>query len=262
MGQTPSTPQPGTNLQVIGAGLPRTGTASFSAALAILLDGPVYHGGTQTTIGPPDEITTWMKIMRLVLNEHPLDRQQALTLIDHQLDGYAAITDAPGSQLVPELMEVYPDAKVICTVRDPVAWGKSMTQVEGLVRSSWFLRVMLLPLPGMRHFVDYMGLTALQWRRIYGRNGGPGGAYHKHIEWLKEVVPEERLVFVDVRDGWEPLCRALGKEVPKDIPFPRINDSEAITQTVRQHVRRGLIRWVGLFAVIGAVSSGVYFLQR
>ncbi|KAI2969827.1 hypothetical protein CBS147352_2459 [Aspergillus niger] len=191
MGQTPSTPQPGTKLQVIGAGLPRTGTASFSAALAILLDGPVYHGGTQTTIGPPDEITTWMKIMRLVLNENPLDRQQALTLIDHQLDGYAAITDAPGSQLVPELVEVYPDAKVICTVRDPVAWGKSMTQVEGLVRSPWFLRVMLLPLPGMRHFVDYLGLTALQWRRLYGRNGGPGGAYHKHIEWLKEVVPEE-----------------------------------------------------------------------
>ncbi|GFN11713.1 sulfotransferase family protein [Aspergillus tubingensis] len=159
-------------------------------------------------------------------------------------------------------MEIYPDAKAICTVRDPVAWEKSMAQLEGLVRSSWFLRAIMLPIPGMRHFMDYLALVALQWRRIYGRNGGPGGAYHKHIEWLKEVVPEERLVFVDVRDGWEPLCRALGMEVPKDIPFPRVNDSEAITRTVRRHVRRGLIRWVGIFAVVGVMSFGVYFLRR
>ncbi|GLA85028.1 hypothetical protein AtubIFM56815_009252 [Aspergillus tubingensis] len=262
MGQSPSTPQPGTKLRVIGAGLSRTGTASFSAALAILLNGPVYHGGTQTTTGTPDEITTWMKVMRLILNDNAPDRRQALALIDRQLDGYAAITDAPGTQLVPELMEIYPDAKAICTVRDPVAWEKSMAQLEGLVRSSWFLRAIMLPIPGMRHFMDYLALVALQWRRIYGRNGGPGGAYHKHIEWLKEVVPEERLVFVDVRDGWEPLCRALGMEVPKDIPFPRVNDSEAITRTVRRHVRRGLIRWVGIFAVVGVMSFGVYFLRR
>ncbi|PYH71029.1 nonribosomal peptide synthase [Aspergillus vadensis CBS 113365] len=107
-GPIPLDPQPGTKLRVIGAGLWRTGTASFSAALAILLNGPVHHGGTQTNIGPPDEITTWMKVMRLILNDNAPDRQQALTLIDRQLEGYAAVTDAPGTQLVPELMEVYP----------------------------------------------------------------------------------------------------------------------------------------------------------
>jgi hypothetical protein len=47
MGQKVSVPKAGAEIQVIGAGLPRTGTASFSAALEILLDGPTYHGGTQ-----------------------------------------------------------------------------------------------------------------------------------------------------------------------------------------------------------------------
>jgi hypothetical protein len=61
MGQKASVPQPGARFQVIGAGLSRTGTASFSAALEILLDGPVYHGGTQITMGPPTEIKSWIQ---------------------------------------------------------------------------------------------------------------------------------------------------------------------------------------------------------
>jgi hypothetical protein len=35
------------------------------------------------------------------------------------MDGYVATVDAPGAQFVPELMELYPDVMVICTVRDP-----------------------------------------------------------------------------------------------------------------------------------------------
>jgi hypothetical protein len=65
MGANLSQPQHGTSLQVIGAGLPRTGTASFAEALSILLDGPVYHGGTQLCTGMNDasEIHAWIKLL-------------------------------------------------------------------------------------------------------------------------------------------------------------------------------------------------------
>lgn len=63
MGNQASVPKPGTEFQVIGAGLSRTGTASFSEALRILLGGPVYHGGTQVTLGPPAEIQSWIKLL-------------------------------------------------------------------------------------------------------------------------------------------------------------------------------------------------------
>jgi hypothetical protein len=76
--------------------------------------------------------------------------------------------------------------------------------------------------------------------------------YDRHIEWLKEIVPEDRLVFFDVRDGWTPLCEALGLEPPVDVPFPRVNDSEAIERTIQYHLRRGLTRWAFIFAVVGA----------
>ncbi|PWY90413.1 hypothetical protein BO94DRAFT_593235 [Aspergillus sclerotioniger CBS 115572] len=256
MGQTPSTPKPGTKLQVIGAGLSRTGTASFSAALSILLHGPVYHGGTQTTIGPPTEITTWITILKHLHTSTPSSRHQALTLMAHLLTGYVAITDCPGAQLIPELLDLYPDAKVICTVRDPIAWAKSMTRVRDLVRGKRFLRAVFLPLPGMRHFVEYVGLMRVQWQRVYGGSGGLGGTYERHVEWLREIVPEERLVFVDVRDGWEPICRALGREVPCGVPFPRVNDAEAIRGLARWHVWRGLVRWVGVLVVVVLVTWG------
>ena len=124
MGAQPSTPQPGTQFQVIGAGLSHTGTASFSEALRILSDGPVYHGGTQSTLGPPVEIKSLIQILTKFFH-HPnrtaVNQQDALTLLKQRFDGYAAATDAPASGLVPELLSLYPNAKVICTVRDPKA---------------------------------------------------------------------------------------------------------------------------------------------
>ncbi|KAL2839833.1 P-loop containing nucleoside triphosphate hydrolase protein [Aspergillus pseudoustus] len=254
MGQQPSTPQPGKQLRVIGAGLSRTGTASFSAALGLLLDGPVYHGGTQTTLGDPIEIKSWIRIIRLWLNPSPQDNESARSMMKDRLDGYVAVTDSPGGQFTPELLELYPDAIVICTVRDPHAWFKSMGQTAGLA-TLWFLRVVLLPLPGMRHFTEYIKALTAQWVRVYGKDWPSVELYHQHIEWLKEVVPEERLVFFDVKEGWAPLCKALGKEIPADIPFPRLNDSAAIDRVAQYHVRRGLVRWAAGLAVVGVVAG-------
>ncbi|KAB8070528.1 P-loop containing nucleoside triphosphate hydrolase protein [Aspergillus leporis] len=250
MGQQPSVPFPGTRIQVIGAGLPRTGTASFSEALKILLNGPVFHCGTQNTIGPPIEITSWMKILRHWLRH---DRQETLELLQRRLDGYAAITDSPGSQLVPELLELYPDAMVICTVRDPMSWEKSVTQVSNLC-TVWCLRLVLLPLPGMRYFIEYVNLVGDQWAKMYGVRQPDRRTFLQHIEWLKEIVPEERLVFFDVKDGWEPLCKALGKDIP-DIPFPQINDSDEIGRIAKLHIQRGLMRWAGLLAGVGVAMA-------
>lgn len=117
----------------------------------------------------------------------------------------------------------------------------------------WFARAVLLPLDGMRHFIPYGYLLAALWERLYGGVAGQHGreTYASHIAWLKEVVPEDRLVFFDVKDGWGPLCEALGVEVPVDMPFPRINDSEAIERSVNHHLRRGLTHWACIFGVIG-----------
>ena len=255
MGQQASAPKPGSKLKVIGAGLSRTGTASFSQALEILLDGPVYHGGTQTTLGPEIEIKSWIKVLSHWPARNDSDKRLILDLMAGRLDGFAATTDAPASGLVPELMELYPDAKVICTVRDPKSWEKSMEGISNAA-TMWFLRFVLFPLPALRYFVDYINVLRDAWIKLYGeREPLTRLTYDRHIAWLKRTVPEDRLIFFNVKDGWEPLCKALGKEVPDGVPFPRINDGDAIDTFAKKHVQRGLLRWAGIIAAIVALIA-------
>lgn len=244
MGQKYSTPRPGTKLRVIGAGLPRTGTASFSQALEILLDGPVYHGGTQVTLGPETDIKTWIEILSQWPPRNDAINQANLDLLRSRLDGYAAITDSPGSALIPELLALYPDAKVVCTTRDVDSWVKSMAVVAS-ASTQWFLRFILFPLPSLRFFVDYIDGLRDQWLFLYGETEPPTRkTYDRHVEWLKEVVPREQLIFYDVKDGWEPLCKALNLPVPENQAFPRINDGKAIDDFSKKQIMRGLRRWI------------------
>jgi len=48
--------------------------------------------------------------------------------------------------------------------------------------------------------------------------------YH---DYLRRVVPADRLFFFSVKDGWEPLCKIL--DIP-DQPFPHASDKEAIQE--------------------------------
>jgi len=252
MGNQPSAPQPGTSLRVIGAGLSRTGTASFSEALRILLQAPVYHGGTQLTLAATHELQPTINLLSHYPPQTPSETALLRGLLAERLDGYAAVTDAPFSGLVEHLVALHPDALVICTTRDPASWVRSMEGLRGVV-TGLFLRFALLPLPGIRHFPAFVDALQRQWRHLYGTTGGgvTPETYHRHMAYLQRVVPADRLVFVDVKDGWEPLCRALGVQVPRDVEFPRINDSEAIARRAEELVREGLKRWAVGFGAVG-----------
>lgn len=250
MGQQYSAPQDGVKLRVIGAGLPRTGTASFSRALEILLDGPVYHGGTQIMLGPEYEIKGWIKLLSQWPARDERTRLANLELIRSRTDGFVAITDGPGCNLVPELLELYPDAKVICTVRNPSSWAESMAGVDGASTKS-FLRIVLFPVPSMRYFVDYVNGIIDMWQALYGDVEHRQQIWNRHMERLKETVPPERLVFFEVKDGWAPLCKALDLPVPENVPFPNINDGKSMQEFAQKQVLRGITRWAVIFATLG-----------
>ena len=50
-------------------------------------------------------------------------------------------------------------------------------------------------------------------------------AYDRHNEAVRREVSSARLVEWQPGDGWEPLCRALGVDVP-DEDFPHVNTTE------------------------------------
>jgi hypothetical protein len=103
-------------------------------------------------------------------------------------------------------------------------------------------------LPFLCAFDRAVGLIAPTWiltiKHRYGDDFATNGkaSYAKHLELVRKKMSDvgrlnknEYLEF-NVKEGWEPLCKFLGKEVPKDAegkpkPFPRVNDQATFGQT-------------------------------
>lgn len=277
MGTEASKPAPSLRLQVIGAGLPRTGTASLSEALRILLHGPVYHGGTQVTLGPKNNVLGWIDIMYKNPPSAQINKGPVKRILGQLLDGYVAVTDAPAHMYVAELLELYPEAKVadpisslnaapdfveqvICTTRDPERWAESLDKIAA-TSTQGFLRFALFLLPSLRHFPNYCdALAEGRWNDLYGpHEGNPyvphRQVYERHMDYLERSVPKEKLVFFDVREGWGPLCRVLNLPVPQ-VEFPNVNDATATDRFAKKQVQIGLLRWLSLFGAVVALVLG------
>src|SRR5262245_50559942 len=199
-------------MKVIGAGFPRTGTASMKAALEQLGFGPCYH--MFEIFMNPGHVERWL----------PLASGEDVNW-DRVLDGYRSTQDWPASHFWRELADAYPEAKVILTVRDP---------------HSWYLSFRSLMLPPDRDEAPPPGIMELRpllrviGQSYFGEAWRPGEAvpdeepavqaFHRHTAAVKEGVSAQRLLVFDVREGWEPLCSFLGVEVPAE-PFPHLNDS-------------------------------------
>jgi hypothetical protein len=97
-------------LKVIGSGLGRTGTMSTKLALE-QLGFPCHH--MVEVFMNPQSIPLWV------------DAGNGKPDWDAIFDGYTAMVDHPGCAYWRELMDFYPDAKVLHTVRDPDKWFDS-----------------------------------------------------------------------------------------------------------------------------------------
>lgn len=62
--------------------------------------------------------------------------------------------------------------------------------------------------------------------------------FMEHYAQVRELVPPENLLEYHVRDGWEPLCRFLDKEVPEDTVFPNVHDVETFRSRSRARNRK------------------------
>ncbi|KAJ1325765.1 Sulfotransferase domain-containing protein [Microdochium nivale] len=250
MGAVPSVPRDRSRkLQVIGAGYGRTGTTAISLAIERLYDGPVMHGGTQM-IGRED---AYMK--KLVdLHKTGTNKPRLLYLLREITAGFVGITDCPGILFIPELMELYPDAKVVLVTRDPEKWWKSIEPVAKNV-SFWWLKPLLFPLPGLRWVPELMEGMVLKNRTLYGMDMKPGiDLLASHNAHVRKVVPKDRLLEMQISDGWAPLCAFLGKPIPNE-PFPRSNDAAATEQRFKEAVLNALVIWA---AIISFTFMGMY----
>jgi len=213
---------------VIGAGLPRTGTLSFMHALEMILPGKCHHMMKALNFG--DE---WSDIFTNKMS----DEQFKNFFLSN---GEVAAVDAPFCFYYERAMQVWPDAKVILTVREPEGWVKSVKST--ILKRRLVDPTMIFALLGL--FPTYLGdprnpqpkwpvKMFMNFRKHCSRMNDFENAVrsNKGVEffhqWTAEVeatVPKDRLLTFNVREGWAPLCEFLGVPTP-DAPFPRVNSS-------------------------------------
>src|SRR6202043_561366 len=105
-------------------------------------------------------------------------------------EGYQATVDWPGCTFYAELMEVYPDAKVLLTVRDPDSWYESAKstiyqtrgRTAGSPIESGFSAVMRRLVPNVQHIMNLTRI--LIWEKTFGGNFEDKqhaiAVFHKH----------------------------------------------------------------------------------
>mmetsp|Transcript_68890 Transcript_68890/g.213074 ORF Transcript_68890/g.213074 Transcript_68890/m.213074 type:complete len:170 (+) Transcript_68890:144-653(+) len=116
-----------------------------------------------------------------------------------------------------ELMQLFPEAKVVLTVRSSAEEWYESSRV--MWRALLFLRSDCGDiLFGRTPFACNMCAESHdpQMRQACV------DTYEWHIQRVKASVPAGRLLVFNVSDGWAPLCEFLGVPVP-DAPFPHRN---------------------------------------
>ena len=239
-------------IEVIGAGMGRTGTKSLQAALD-LLGYKTYH------FPLPAHAETWARFA-----EGSATADQVLEMI--VCDGFTATCDNPPADMYREQLLKYPDAKVVLTVRDSGSkWASSWKVLMRFVEVQE--REFSLAYPTFIQFVPFMRAWK-RMRRVIGTHLAlpPGqlirgwaqqpdpdawlaAQYEAHNAQVKAHVPPAQLLVFNVKEGWAPLCEFLGKDVPA-VPFPNVNESAELR-------RAAVIMQVLSYAWLPAVAASV-----
>ena len=212
-------------------------------ALEQLGYGPCYH--MSEVIPKPKRVLAWCNIAR----GRPADWRGLM-------QGFQATVDFPACVYYRELMDAFPEAKVIHTVRDPERWYQSARETiyEFSGTSPRWLRRLIRPLG---HIMDMGNLIIWQgfFEGDFENRQRAIEIFKRHTDNVVRTVPPERLLVFDVKEGWEPLCRFLQVPVPAT-PFPHVNDTEQF-RTMNRRLYR-LLHWgpVALVAIL-LVAVGV-----
>ncbi len=193
-------------LQVIGAGVGRTGTYSLKLAIYQLGLGPCHHM-EDVLLNQPVQVPLWAAAVKGVPDWKAIYK------------GYGSAVDWPTAAFFRDLNAAYPSAKFVLTLRNPESWVESF--------STTIYKLMAGSDQAPKEMQAWLDMA----EDVIAKTGFPKGldvaglskAFTNHNDAVRAAIPPARLLIYEVKDGWGPLCAFLGVPVP-DNPFPRTND--------------------------------------
>ena len=231
------------SLKVIGAGFGRTGTKSLQIALEQLGFAPCYH--MTEVFKRPQDVDVW----------YPASCGEPVEW-SRIFNEYQATVDWPGCTFYRELLQAYPHAKVVLSVRDAEKWYESAYATIYHLTQQPLIRTLGWLLPSLRRMTPMV--FNIIWNGTFdGRFADKAHAirvFNEHSEQVKQTVPAERLLVYSVKEGWEPLCAFLNVPVPATA-FPHANDRQGfktmIKETMQPEQQRVIRKTLGIIGGVG-----------
>jgi len=230
-------------MKVICAGFLKTGTKSIAKALQHL-GFTVFDWEEQTF----DFLDHWVDVFQ---NGSKPDVKRVYQNAD-------VCVDLPGYFFFEEILEAFPDCKVILSVREEDSWIESLVrQLDSLHALRSKIVSMLSPSARkMRYLADSfhdaaIGSCNTKSTYVFKKR------YRIHNHHVKSIVPADKLLVFNVKQGWKPMCEFLECDVPT-IAFPHENIKAEITKTsmtgrygqqVKREFRSGIVK-IGLSLVV------------
>ncbi len=188
-------------LLLVGTGFGRTGTHSMMLALDMLGLGPCHH--MRVLLADPDQQARWDSFAHGAIPDW-----------DKAFAGFRSAVDWPSAFYWHDLIDHYPDAKVLLTLRSAESWWDSYSQtiLTHLVRER-----------GTGSWID----TVLAGQVMAGQPDNRDvaiAAFNANTAAVRAAVPNSRLIVHEVGDGWGPLCEGLGLAIPTE-EYPRSNST-------------------------------------
>lgn len=190
---------------------------------------------------------------------------------DQLLGHCGAVTDQPAIIFSEELLEAYPDAKVVIVEREVEAWYRS---IKALFATSldpaflffrftdpmWIGRIIQVGVVSFGYSFGQAKTPTVAGLEKRARQG-----YREHYAVIRDLVPKERLLEYQLGSGWEPLCKFLGKPVP-DVPFPHLNESKDLKALFERYglkaLKHSAINFGLLLSITVVPFVGIYLAKQ
>ncbi|TKA64503.1 hypothetical protein B0A55_13652 [Friedmanniomyces simplex] len=210
-------------MEVICPGYSRTGTLSMRKALEILGFSEPYH--FSSFYDNLQDCDMWLQLMNAKYEGKGTYGKEDF---DKLLGHCGAVTDMPCHLFAEELIEWYPEAKVVLVERNIDSWFRSWSAFLNDAMSPAFPILAKLD-PSFLGRIAGVGIAGVDKQVGSGKTVAAAKArskemYRKHYAFVRSVTPKERLLDFSLADGWGPLCEFLGKPMPT-VPFPHENET-------------------------------------
>ena len=265
-------------IQVIGAGFGRTGTSSFREALNIL-GYRTYHM-TEVVQNGKKHVKFWedfadgkkdLDFKEIFEEEEEVCESEIKSadeskVIKTRRDKYTATCDFPSARYWKEQLRQYPKAKVVLTKRSTTeAWYTScVSTIFKMMNDSPFapLGVKVAQSIGGLPVRGFASMTSkVLSRETFKNDYSKQNICEIYESWNQSVIeecPAENLLVFEPKDGWGPLCKFLGKDIP-DVPYPHVNDTAEFNKLIRFS---NCVGWSIIITPVLTIVAGTYLALK